>query len=74
MRKYYKRITDDTLKDELEAFGAVLITGPKWCGKTTTAERIAKSIICMQHPENKQNYLQLAKVKPSLLLKVIGLD
>jgi len=60
---------DDVLKEELEAFGAVLITGPKWCGKTTTAKQLAKSVLYMQQPDEKQNNLQLAQVQPSLLLK-----
>ena len=43
--KYLKRIADEELALRLEAFAAVQITGPKWCGKTTTAEQHAKSII-----------------------------
>lgn len=41
---YLPRIADNQLEERLEAFGAVLIEGPKWCGKTTTAEQISKSI------------------------------
>ena len=48
---YRSRLVDKTLRDELEAFGAVLITGPKWCGKTTAASRLSKSIIRMQDPD-----------------------
>ena len=40
---YLKRTADAVLKERLEAFGAVLIEGPKWCGKTTTAEQVAQS-------------------------------
>ena len=40
---YLPRIADHILKEYLEAFGAVLIEGPKWCGKTTTAEQQANS-------------------------------
>ena len=47
MKKYRKRIADDILKRKLESKGAVLIEGPKWCGKTTTAEQIASSILYM---------------------------
>jgi ABC-type sugar transport system ATPase subunit len=43
--EYLKRIADEQLKLRLEAFGAVQIMGPKWCGKTTTAEKQAKSVI-----------------------------
>ena len=37
--EYLKRIADDLLKLRLEAFGAVQIKGPKWCGKTRSEER-----------------------------------
>lgn len=57
------------LRDRLEAFGAVLIEGPKWTGKTTTAEQQAKSVIKMQDPDNASEYLVTASSKPSLLLK-----
>lgn len=55
--EYLKRIADDQLKLRLEAFGAVQIKGPKWCGKTTTAERQAKSVIKMQNPDTREGYL-----------------
>ena len=54
---------------EVEAFGATLIVGPKWCGKTTTAERQAKSILRMQDPDRREGYLATASAKPSLLLR-----
>ena len=53
----------------LEAFGAVQIKGPKWCGKTTTAEMHAKSVVKMQDPDLREGYFATAKTKPSLLLK-----
>lgn len=68
MKKYYKRVADIVLQERLEAFGAVLIEGPKWSGKTTTAEHQAKSILRMQDPDLSQNYLITAQTKPSLLL------
>ncbi len=67
--KYLHRIADETLDLRLEAFGAVQITGPKWCGKTTTAERKAASMIKMQDPDRREGYLATARTKPSLLLK-----
>ncbi len=67
--KYLHRIADETLDLRLEAFGAVQITGPKWCGKTTTAERKAASVIKMQDPDRREGYLATARTKPSLLLK-----
>lgn len=66
---YLNRIADKILDLRLEAFGAVQITGPKWCGKTTTAERRAASVIKMQDPDRREGYLATARTKPSLLLK-----
>ena len=68
MNDYIKRICDDELELKLEAFGAVHIVGPKWCGKTTTAKQFAKSVIEMQDPDKRDMYIQTAKVKPSNLL------
>lgn len=65
---YLHRIADIELAERLEAFGAVLIEGPKWCGKTTTAEQISKSIIKMQDSEMQEEYAATAASKPSLLL------
>lgn len=67
--KYLHRIADESLDLRLEAFGAVQITGPKWCGKTTTAERRAASVIKMQDPDRREGYLATSRTKPSLLLK-----
>ena len=67
--EYFFRVSDQMLRDRLEAFGAVLIEGPKWTGKTTTAEQQAKSVIKMQDPDNAPEYLATASSKPSLLLK-----
>lgn len=66
---YLPRIVDNILAERLEAVGAVLIAGPKWCGKTTTAEQQAKSVLKLQDPDKTQGYLKTAEVKPSLLLK-----
>ena len=67
--EYLKRIADRELALRLEAFGAVQVKGPKWCGKTTTAERQARSVIKMQDPDMRNGYLATARTKPSLLLK-----
>ena len=68
--KYYlDRIADNELALRLEAFGAVQIKGPKWCGKTTTAERQSKSAIKLQDPDKRDSYLVTARTKPSILLK-----
>jgi len=66
---YLPRIVDSILEERLEAVGAVLIAGPKWCGKTTTAEQHAKSILKLQDPDKTAGYLKTAEIKPSLLLK-----
>jgi hypothetical protein len=66
---YLQRTTDKLLKLNLEAFGAVLIEGPKWCGKTTTAGMQAKSVLRLQDPDTREALLTTAAVKPSLLLK-----
>lgn len=67
--KYRNRIADKLLADKLDAMGAVLIEGPKACGKTTTAEQQAKSIIYMNDPTKQEQYKQLALTDISLLLK-----
>lgn len=67
-RSYIKRYADTLLQDTLASSGAVWIRGPKWCGKTRTASMQAKSILFMQDPDQAQNYLQIAGVKPSILL------
>ncbi len=67
--EYIKRYVDDELKNILECMGAVLIIGPKWCGKTTTATQFAKTIIELQHPTLGKSYIELADVDPLLLLE-----
>ena len=67
--KYLQRVADKMLQERLETFGAVLIEGPKWTGKTTTAEQHAKSFIKLQDPDTADEYLATAAAKPSLLLK-----
>lgn len=66
---YLSRVFDTQLTEYLEAFGAVLIEGPKWCGKTTTATQHAKSILKMQNNETLEANLKTIQVKPSILLK-----
>ena len=67
--EYLKRVADKLLELRLEAFGAVQIKGPKWCGKTTTAEQYAKSVLKMQDPDKREAYLATVRTKPSILLK-----
>lgn len=65
---YKKRMADTLLEENLDAFGAVLIEGPKWCGKTTTAQRQAKSEIWIQDPDRREQYEATAQSAPSMLL------
>ena len=67
--EYRNRFADNILKEKLEAKGAVLVEGPKWCGKTTTSANLAKSILYMEDPEKKEQNIKLASIKPSILLK-----
>lgn len=68
-KEYLPRIADEVLKDCLDSSGAVLITGPKWCGKSTTAEQVAKSVVYMQNKNDQAQNIELAKVNPSLFLQ-----
>lgn len=68
MRDYKHRVADDILSRKLEGKGAVLIEGPKWCGKTTTAEQVAASVLYMDDPEKKQQNIAMAELNPSRLL------
>lgn len=67
--EYKKRIADALLADKLDAMGAVLIEGPKACGKTTTAEQQANSILYMDDPDNMRQNLQLAETNIKRLLQ-----
>ena len=67
--EYLPRIADQVLARLLREAGAVQIKGPRWCGKTATAEQAAASCIYLQDPDQGANYLQLAATKPSLLLE-----
>ena len=68
MQDYKNRIVDKVLEKKLKGKGAVLIQGPKWCGKTTTAEQIAKSILYMAKSDEKEQNLTMAEINPTLLL------
>ena len=66
---YRQRIADRLLVRKLAGKGAVLLEGAKWCGKTTTAEQIAKSVLYMSEPGKTDQNKQLAKINPSMLLR-----
>ena len=69
MENYKPRLADKTLQRKLKGKGAVLIQGPKWCGKTTTAEQMAKSILYMSKPDDVKSNLIAADINPSKLLE-----
>lgn len=68
MSGYLKRIADQMLTDKLESSGAVLIEGPKYCGKTTLAKQQAKSVLSMADPNTLSQNLAIARTNISRLL------
>ena len=68
MEDYRFRIMDRILKDELDAMGAVLLEGPKACGKTRTAEQAAASVIYMDDPVRRSQYRQMVDTDISYIL------
>lgn len=66
---YKKRILDALLERKLRGCGAVLMEGPKWCGKTTTCEQYAKSVLYMSDPAYSSQYLKLADINIKKLLE-----
>lgn len=69
IKRYKTRIADKLLERKLKGKGAVLLEGAKWCGKTTTAEQICRSVLYMSEPEKREQNIQLANLNPRLLLK-----
>lgn len=69
MSDYKPRIADKLLSDSLEAFGAVLVQGVKWCGKTTTSVHHAQSVLYMDEPNQKAQNLALAQTNTKRLLE-----
>ena len=69
MKEYKPRIADEILKDKLEAKGAVIIEGPKWCGKTTTAMQVAGSVLRMDEPSKRDVNIQMSEIAPERLLQ-----
>ena len=66
--KYIDRLFDGTIKFTLKSKGALVIVGPKWCGKSTTANRYAETVIDLMPLETRNDYIQLAKISPSNFL------
>ena len=67
-RKYIQRLFDSTVEFTLKSKGALVIVGPKWCGKSTTASRYAKTIIDLMPLDTRSDYIELAKISPSHFL------
>ena len=67
-RKYIKRLFDETVEFSLKSKGALVIVGPKWCGKSTTANRYAKTVIDLMPLESRNEFIELAKISPANFL------
>ena len=68
MKTYKHRIADEILKRKLLGKGAILVQGPKWCGKTTTAKQVAKTLLDLGNPTELTNALQTLQIIPMKLL------
>ncbi|KAA8818927.1 AAA family ATPase [Bifidobacterium rousetti] len=68
-KQYLPRVYDTLLGKRLAAKGAVLVEGPKWCGKTTTCEQLAASTLYMADPAQRAQNLLFAETQPSFLLE-----
>ena len=66
---YFPRICDGLVNEKLSYSGALLIEGPKWCGKTWTGKHAAKRVLYMQDPDKGAGYMELSRTMPSRLLK-----
>ena len=66
---YMPRVIDNELKQCLNRTGAVLVRGPKWCGKTSTCEQLAASALKMRDPDTYAANMEAASIQPSLLLR-----
>ena len=66
---YFKRTIDAAIELKLQVTGGVVIEGPKWCGKTTTAKQFAKSVLDLQNTKTLEKNRQIAENDVSLLLE-----
>ena len=69
MGNYKHRVIDEAITRRLRSKGAILVEGAKWCGKTTTCEQHAASILYMSDPDRVKQNLQLADISPRMLLQ-----
>ena len=68
MKTYRRRILDDLIARRSQTAGAILVEGIKWCGKTTTCEQAAKSVVYLDDPDKREHNLLMAKIRPSEIL------
>lgn len=66
--QYIERLFDKTVEFTLRSKGALVIVGPKWCGKSTTANRYAKTVIDLMPLESRSDFISLAKISPGTFL------
>lgn len=69
MKEYRERIADKLLYNKLQGMGAVLVEGAKWCGKTTTSEHLAGSVLYMDNPKDRNANIKMAQMDPEKLLQ-----
>ena len=68
MSEYRQRIADQMLRRRLAGVGAVVIEGPKWCGKSTTAAQQAGTLLYLDDPTEIKQNLRMADINPKALL------
>lgn len=66
--RYLRRIIDEAAEFALKSRGALVISGPKWCGKSTTAKRYAKTVINLLLPDTRNEFIELARISPTHFL------
>ena len=67
--KYITRVTDAAVIEKLQGLGGLMIIGPKWCGKTSTAEQFSKSALYLDNSQDSGNSIQVAALNPVVLLE-----
>ena len=67
-KKYINRLFDFTLEFTLKSKGAVLVEGPKWCGKSTTCKRFAREIVDLMPSKTRKQYILEAQIAPDFFL------
>ena len=68
MQEYLPRLIEKTIEKQLRAMGGIVVEGPKWCGKSTTAKRFAKTVVELQKPQVFKRYRAFAETSEENLL------